>query len=210
MPVVGEAIFGDSVRGEHFREVLIQPQQILERVPVLGDGQAACRSVFLRIAGHCRIHGPRNPLNECLALFGRGLGLVLRRHVSVVDFLQNIFPEGEVPVLRCAAELVDANAGLHFVRVVTTETVFLEERLHDCLKCFFVCGTVVRSRIGRFRRFLAVCFPASDEHAHRQENDRSAISEARNRILTCHDDAIPAWQVSKAVRHTGGRIWCAL
>ena len=71
-----------------------------------------------------------DPLDHPLALGGRRLRFVLRRHGLVRELLEDCLPQLQMPVFELRIEMIDADAGGQLLRVVAPHAVLLQERLH--------------------------------------------------------------------------------
>ena len=92
--IVDESVFGDCVRRKADRQIVVEQQQLAQRVAILRDGQAPDETVLRRRAQAGDFQCLRDPLDHPLAVGAGWLRQALRRHAAIAD-----------PVCRIASQM---------------------------------------------------------------------------------------------------------
>ena len=79
-------------------------------------------------------HRPTDPVHHLLAFFRRGLSLVRRRHGLVLQLLEDVFQQKQLPIFQAAIENIDPDPRLHLLLAVAAVAVALQERLNRLAK----------------------------------------------------------------------------
>ena len=149
--VIEEAFSRNRVGRQPGCYIVVNQQQVLQRIAVLCDGQPPDRAILRRCTHPGRFQSLVDPRNHRIALRLSGLRKSFGRHGAGFQAASDCLPCCDVAIFQGGIELIQPYAGRADVRTVAGHAVLLQQWLHDvkefAIQRFPGCVSGLRSEI---------------------------------------------------------------